>query len=76
MKKYNYFDFKPACTPYDASIKLFKNIGDSVRQYKYASIIGSVRYATDCTRLDIAYVVELLWKFTSSPSLEHWNAIE
>lgn len=57
LKKYNYFDCKFACTPYNPSVKLFKNIGESVRQIKYASIIDSLRYASDCTRPDIAYVV-------------------
>ncbi|KAL0551643.1 hypothetical protein IC582_010732 [Cucumis melo] len=76
LKKYNYFDCKPACTPYDSNVKLFKNTGDSVNQSEYASIIVSLRYATDCTRPDIAYAVGLLCRFTSKPSLEHWNAIE
>ncbi|CAJ2637004.1 unnamed protein product [Trifolium pratense] len=76
LKKYGYFNCKPACTPYDPSVKLFKNTGDSVRQTEYASIIGSLRYATDCTRPDIAYVVGLLCRFTSRPSDEHWHAIE
>ncbi|KAK2429298.1 putative mitochondrial protein [Trifolium repens] len=76
LRKYNYFDCKPASTPYDPSIKLFKNDGDGVRQTEYASIIGSLRYATDCTRPDNAYVVGLLCKFTSRPGKEHWNAIE
>ncbi|GAU27591.1 hypothetical protein TSUD_271320 [Trifolium subterraneum] len=58
------------------SVKLFKNTGDSVRQTEYASIIGSLRYATDCTRPDIAYVMGLLCRFTSRPSNEHWHAIE
>ena len=55
---------------------MFKNTGDGVRQTEYASIISSLRYATDCTRPDIAYVVGLLCRFTSRPSIEHWNAIE
>ncbi|KAL0558516.1 hypothetical protein IC582_003090 [Cucumis melo] len=76
LKKYNYFDSKPPCTPYDSSVKLLKNTGDSVNQSEYASIIGSLRYAADCTRPDIAYVVGLLCRFTSRPSLEHWNAME
>ncbi|CAJ2634277.1 unnamed protein product [Trifolium pratense] len=76
LKKYGYFNCKPGCTPYDPSVKLFKNTGDSVRQTEYASIIGSLRYATDCTRPDIAYVVGLLCRFTSRPSDEHWHAIE
>ncbi|KAA0060459.1 hypothetical protein IC582_014232 [Cucumis melo] len=76
LKKYNYFDSKPTCTPYDSSVKLFKNTGDSVNQTEYASIIGSLRYAVDYTRPSIAYAVGLLCRFTSRPSLEHWNAIE
>jgi len=49
LRKYNYFDCKPASTPYDPSVKLFKNTKDGVRQTEYASIIGSLGYATDCT---------------------------
>ncbi|GAU50608.1 hypothetical protein TSUD_410180 [Trifolium subterraneum] len=76
LKKYGYFDCKPTCTPYDPNVKLFKNTGDSVRQTEYASIIGSLRYVTDCTRPNIAYVVGLLCRFTIRPSNEHWHAIE
>lgn len=76
LRKYEYFDCKPACTPFDPNVKLFKNTGESVRQSEYASIIGSLRYATDCTRPDIAYAVGVLCRFTSNPSLEHWDAIE
>jgi hypothetical protein len=61
QKKYNYFDCKePNNTPYDSGVKLFKDTGESVGQTEYASIIGSLRYATECTRPDIAYVVGLL----------------
>ena len=31
LKKYNYFNCKPTCTPYNPSVKLFKNTSDSVR---------------------------------------------
>jgi len=54
LRKYNYFDYKPASTPYDPSVKLFKNTGYGVRQTEYASIIGNLKYATDCTRPDIS----------------------
>lgn len=76
LKKYTYFDYKLASTPYDQSVKLFKNTGESVRQTEYANIIGSLRYVTDCAKPDIAYVVGLLRRFTSKPSNEHWKAIE
>ena len=76
LKKYDYFDCKPASTPYDRSVKLFKNTGEGIRQTEYTSIIGSLRYATDCTRPDTTYVVGLLCRFTSRPSMEHWHTIE
>ena len=75
LRKYNYFDCKPVCSPYDPSVKLFKNTGESIRQTEYASIIGSLRYAADCTRPDITYPVGVLCRFTNSPSEEHWFAI-
>lgn len=47
------------------------NTCESARQNEYANIIGSLRYATDCTRPDISYVVGLLCRFISNPSIEH-----
>ena len=55
---------------------MFKNTSDNVRQNKYASIIGSLRYATDCIKPDIAYAVGVLCRFTSRPTNEHWHALE
>ena len=42
----------------------------------YASIIGSLRYVTDCTRPDIAYAVGVLSTVSSKPSRDHWLTIE
>ena len=61
LQKFNYFDYRLACTPYDPNVKLFKNTGDSVRKTEYASL----RYTTDCSRSNIAYAVGVLCKFTS-----------
>ena len=47
-----------------------------LNQKDYASIIGSLRYATDCTRPDITYAVGVLSRFSSKPSRDHWLAIE
>ena len=52
------------------------NDNDVVNQKEYASIIDSLRYATDCTRPNIAYAVGVLSRFTSKPSRDHWQAIE
>ena len=42
----------------------------------YASIIGSLCYAIDCTRPEIAYAVGVLGRFTNKPSKDHWQAIK
>ena len=78
LKKYNYHDCKHVVTPFDSSVHLFpiNNDNDIVNQKEYASIIGSLQYATDCTRLDIAYAVGVLSRFISKPSRDHWQAIE
>ncbi|XP_074302865.1 uncharacterized protein LOC141637055 [Silene latifolia] len=48
LKKFNSFDVTPARTPYDASVSLCKNLGDSVSQEEYARIIGSVMFLMNC----------------------------
>ena len=76
LKKYNNFNCKLAGTPFDPSVKLFKNTCDYVRQSEYAIIIDSLRHATNFTRPDITYVVGLLYRLTNRPSNEHCHAIE
>ena len=78
LRKYNFHDHKSIATPFDSSVHLFPvNYDDEIFNRKdYASIIGSLRYATNCTRLDIAYAVGVFSKFTSKPSKDHWLAIE
>ena len=78
LRKYNFHDHKSIATPFDSSVHLFpiNNDDEIFNQKDYANIIGSLRYATDCTRLDIAYAVGVLNRFTSKPSKDHWLAIE
>ncbi|KAL0290268.1 UNVERIFIED_CONTAM: Retrovirus-related Pol polyprotein from transposon TNT 1-94 [Sesamum calycinum] len=51
------------------SIHLFpvENDNDVINQKEYASLIANLRYATDCTRPDIAYATGVLSRFTSKP---------
>ena len=76
-KKYNYHDCKHVVTPFDSSVHLFpiNNDNDVVNQKEYASIIGSLWHAIDCTRLDIAYAVGVLSRFRQAIK-DHWQAIE
>ncbi|CAL2248437.1 unnamed protein product [Prunus armeniaca] len=42
----------------------------------YAYAIGSLIYATMCTRHDISYVVSITCMYKSNPGLEHWNVVK
>ena len=57
LKKFSYLKIKEANIPFDPSIKLIKNDGRVVAQLEYASAIGSLMYATKCTKPDIAFAV-------------------
>lgn len=75
LRRFDCFDLAPARTPYDSSMHLKKNLGDSVSQEKYAKIMGSVMYLMNCTRPDIAYAVSRLSRYTHNPNNDHWTAL-
>ena len=47
-----------------------------MERVSYTSKVGSLIYVMVCTRLDIAHVVNVAWRFMSNPEREHWNAIK
>ena len=51
----------------DVTLHLSKNKGESVSQVEYSTIIGSLMYLMSCTRPDIAYAVNRLSRYMSSP---------
>ena len=57
LKKFEQFDMSPMSTHLDSKVHLIKNHGDSVLHNKYAQIIGSLMFLTNCTHINIAYVV-------------------
>ncbi|GJR36884.1 retrovirus-related pol polyprotein from transposon TNT 1-94 [Tanacetum coccineum] len=42
----------------------------------YLSASGALMYLTNCTRPDISFAVNLLARFSSSPTKRHWNGIK
>ncbi|KAL6633353.1 hypothetical protein ACP70R_026024 [Stipagrostis hirtigluma subsp. patula] len=40
----------------------------------YASIVGSLMYASTCTRPDISFAVGMLGRYQSNPGKDHWVA--
>ena len=50
LKKFNYFDVKHICTPYDSSMKLKKNLSKGISSHKYSQSIGSLLHLTNFSR--------------------------
>ena len=39
----------------------------------YASVVGSLMYALVCIRPDLAFIVSVIRRYQSNPSLAHWT---
>ena len=52
------------CSKNDFEMEQMKNI-------PYVSAVGSLMYAQVCTRPDIAFVVGMLGRYQSNPSMDH-----
>ena len=59
----------------DVTLYFSKNKIDSVSQVEYFRVIGSLIYLLSCTRLDIAYAINKLSKYTSNPKAKHCQGI-
>ena len=55
------------CPKHDIEKEKMKNI-------PYGLIVGSIMYVQVCTRPDIAFVVSMLGRYQSNPSMDHWRA--
>ena len=49
---------------------------ETTRQVPYAFVVGSLMYATLCTRLDICYAVGMVSWYQSNPGLKHWQTVK
>ncbi|GJW59443.1 zinc finger, CCHC-type containing protein [Tanacetum coccineum] len=76
LKKFNYFDCTPVSTPIDTGEKVRPNNGQAVSQLEDSRVISCLMYVVTCTRLDIAFVVAKLSRYTSNPSTQHWQALQ
>ena len=47
-----------------------------MRKIPYSSVIGFMNYAQVCTCSDIAYIVGILSRYLSNPSMDYWKAIK
>nr|GEZ42737.1 zinc finger, CCHC-type [Tanacetum cinerariifolium] len=75
LEKFNREDCSLVSSPMDLVEKLKPNTRKPVDQLEYSRAIGCLMYAMTSTRLDIAYVVGRLKRFTNNSSRQHWKAI-
>jgi hypothetical protein len=63
-------------TPNDENFKTLvpSSEDDDVTSNPYSSLIGGLLWVAQCTRPDIAFVVNRLSQFLKSPSNLHWNS--
>jgi hypothetical protein len=45
-------------------------------EYLYLSAIGTLMYPANNTRPDIAFVVNLLARYSAAPTMHHWNGMK
>ncbi|KAL5483092.1 hypothetical protein ACEPAI_8321 [Sanghuangporus weigelae] len=82
LQRFNFDQLKTVNSPMDPNIRLstaqtpstLEELG-LMRNVPYRECIGSLMYATLATRLNIAFAVTLLSKFSIKPGLTHWEAV-
>jgi hypothetical protein len=45
-------------------------------EYSYLSVIGALMYLANNTRLDITFTVNLLAKYSATPTMHIWNGVK
>jgi hypothetical protein len=45
-------------------------------EYPYLSVIEALMYLANNTKLDIAFAVNLLARYSATPTIHHWNGVK
>ena len=79
LERFQMKDCKPAKTPMEERIKLYKADKDYECNHAdrklYQKLEGSLMHLSVQTRPDIAYAVNKLGQFASNPTKQHWTAL-
>lgn len=83
LRNFGMDDSRPVQTPMGTHFKLSstrvedKAVSEcKMKNIPYCSAVGSLMYSMVGTRSDIAYAVELVSRFMSSPCKDHWMAVK
>nr|GEW78770.1 zinc finger, CCHC-type [Tanacetum cinerariifolium] len=72
MKDMGEADVILVSTPIDTSEKLMPNNGQAISQHEYSRVIGCLMYVMTCIRLDIAFAVDKLSRYTKGYTGASW----
>ena len=83
LKRFNMENSKPVATPMDSNVKLDKSMGPKtpeemaeMKNVPFKEAVGSLLYAAQATRPDIAFAVNLVSQFSINPGRQHWEAVK
>ena len=74
VRRYGIKESKTKSVPMNTSIKLVQATEDSLLEFPYSGLVGSLLYLSVCTRPDISQAMGVLARNMAKPSMEHWTA--
>ena len=75
IKKFKKYGIKGNTNFFLSYTHLYRNTGIGRRQLEYYQIIENLMCLMNYTRLDIAYTVNKLSRYTNNPSDDHWTVL-
>ena len=76
-------DCNPIDTPFARGENLSKEMSPKTPEEKkkmsnipYSNVVGSLMYATMCTRPDICYLVGMISRYQANLGMMHWKAVK
>lgn len=83
LAKFNMAECNPVSTPFDINTKLNKGMSpknqkemEEMENVPYQEAVGSLLYAAQSTRPDIAFAVNAVSRYNNNPGKAHWAAVK
>jgi len=83
LRRFNMHNTKPVSTPLAAHFRLSSDLcpksDDEIvymSRVPYSSAVGSLMYATVCSRPDLSHALSVVSRFMANPGKEHWRVVQ
>ena len=83
LERFNMQDCNPIDTPFARDENLSKEMGLKTSEEKrkmsnvpYSNVVGSIMYATMCTRPDICYAIGMVSRYQANLVMIKWKAVK